>query len=331
MLDGVRQSAVGTPQIAYSRAGSMIYVSAGSAERQDALVWVGRDGEEEQATAAGAAFSTPRLAPDGRRVAVALDGGAPGGNLAEIWMYDLMRATRSRLTFDGGSSFPLWAPDGRRLAYGSSRNGPYDVYVKTLGGAAPDVRHQTGREINNPLSWSPDGRFLATVSVNPTTANDIWVFPVDEASASRPFLQTPFREGAPTFSHDGHWIAYVSEQSGRSEIYMRPFPDPGEEWTISTDGGTEPLWARKAGLLFYRQGDGMMVVDITTTPAVAVGKPRRLFEKRYNRSVGFWANYDVTPDGQRLLMVKNSTSDAPTRINVVLNWLDELTRLVPPK
>ena len=123
----------------------------------------------------------------------------------------------------------------------------------------------------------------------------------------------------------------MSEQSGRSEIYMRPFPGPGEEWTISTDGGTEPLWARKAGLLFYRQGDGMMVVDITTTPAVAVGKPRRLFEKRYNRSVGFWPNYDVTPDGQRLLMVKNSTSDAPTRINVVLNWLDELTRLVPPK
>jgi dipeptidyl aminopeptidase/acylaminoacyl peptidase len=225
----------------------------------------------------------------------------------------------------------LWAPDGLRFAFSSSRDGPFDLYVKTLDDQTPEVRHRTGRAINYPLSWSPDSRFLALVSVNPATANDIWVYPVDQPSGARPFLQTPFREGAPTFSPDGRWIAYASEQSGRSEIYMRPFPGPGEEWTISTDGGTEPVWAKKAGLLFYRRGNAMMVVDITTAPGVAVGKPRRLFEKPYNRSVGFWPDYDVTADGQRLLMVQSSALEAPTRMNVVLHWFDELKQRVPLK
>jgi Tol biopolymer transport system component len=274
----------------------------------------------------------PRLSPDNRRVSVSLGAGsAPGGNASDIWIYDLMRATRSRLTFDGNSAFPLWAPDGLRLAYSSSREGPFDLYVKTLGDQVSEVRHSTGRGINYPLSWSPDGRVLAVVSVNPATANDIWVFPVDQSSGSRPFLQTPFREGAPTFSSAGRWIAYASEQSGRSEIYMRPYPGPGEEWTISTDGGTEPLWARKAGLLFYRHGNAMMVVDIATAPAVSVGKPRQLFEKPYSRSVGFWPNYDVTADGQRLLMVQSRTLEASTRINIVLNWFDELKQRVAAK
>jgi serine/threonine-protein kinase len=332
VLDGVRQSAVGTPQIDYSMTGSMVYVPAGSVERQDTLVWLDHGGGQAETTASGAAFSMPRLSPDNRRVAVALGAGnAPGGSASDIWVYDLMRATRSRLTFDGNSSFPLWAPDGLRFAFSSSRDGPFDLYVKTLDDQTPEVRHRTGRAINYPLSWSPDSRFLALVSVNPATANDIWVYPVDQPSGARPFLQTPFREGAPTFSPDGRWIAYASEQSGRSEIYMRPFPGPGEEWTISTDGGTEPVWAKKAGLLFYRRGNAMMVVDITTAPGVAVGKPRRLFEKPYNRSVGFWPDYDVTADGQRLLMVQSSALEAPTRMNVVLHWFDELKQRVPLK
>jgi hypothetical protein len=111
---------------------------------------------------------------------------------------------------------------------------------------------------------------------------------------------------------------------------MKPYPGPGEEMTISTGGGNEPMWAR-SGELFYRQGDAMMVVDITTTPTVSVGKPRLLFEKRYNRSNSFWPNYDVTPDGQRFLMVSDGSQEAPTRINIVLNWFEELKRLVPPR
>jgi hypothetical protein len=112
---------------------------------------------------------------------------------------------------------------------------------------------------------------------------------------------------------------------------MSPFPGPGEEVTISSDGGSEPIWVRKTGELFYRQDDAMMVVSITTTPTVLVGKPRRLFERAYIRSNAFWPNYDVSPDGQRVLMVKGTGLEAPSRINVVLNWAEELKRLVATK
>jgi Tol biopolymer transport system component len=244
-------------------------------------------------------------------------------------VFDLTRESRSRLTFDGLSTFPLWSPDGSRLAYSSGRGGPYQLHLKTFSGAGSDEEIPTDRGVNYPLSWSADGRFVATVSVDPASANDVWVLPVDDPSKWRPFVQTRFGEGAPSFSPDGRWIAYASEQSGRSEIYMRPFPGPGEEVTISTDGGSEPMWARRTGELFYRRGDAMMVVDITTTPMLSVSKPRRLFERPYNRTNGFWPNYDVSPDGQRLLMVKGSMPEAPKQINVVLNWTEELKRLVP--
>jgi serine/threonine-protein kinase len=187
----------------------------------------------------------------------------------------------------------------------------------------------TNRGTNHPFSWSPDGRFLATVSVDPATLNDIWVLPVDDPSQWRPFVNSANGEGGPTFSPDERWIAYASDKSGRPEIYMRPYPGPGQEVTISTGGGNEPIWVHKTGELFYRRGDTVMVVDITTSPTVSVGKPRVVVERPYIRSGAFWQNYSVSPDGQRLLMIKATGREALTRIHVVLNWTEELKRLVP--
>src|SRR4029453_17926518 len=124
-------------------------------------------------------------------------------------------------------------------------------------------------------------------------------------ASSRCCSTRDFARGAPTFSSDGRWIAYVSDKSGRNEIYVRPVQGAGEEWTISTDGGPEPVWARYAPLLFYRHDDAMMVVDVVITPTVSAGKPRRLFEKRFHRGDAFWPNYDVTSDGRRLLMIND--------------------------
>jgi eukaryotic-like serine/threonine-protein kinase len=163
--------------------------------------------------------------------------------------------------------------------------------------------------------------------VSPTTANDIMVIDRQDKTEARPFLKTQFGEGAPMFSPDGRWIAYVSNKSGRNVVYMRPFPGPGEEWTISTEGGIEPVWARNTGELFYRQGAAMMSVDVKTGPTLMVGKPRRVFEGHYATSGALYANYDVTPDGKRLLMVKGSVQEAPAQITV-LNWLEEVKRLV---
>jgi Tol biopolymer transport system component len=179
------------------------------------------------------------------------------------------------------------------------------------------------------MSWSSDGSELAVVTIGQTTGQDIGVVDRRKPGQPRAFLNTKFREGAPTFSPDGRWIAYVSDKSGRNEVYMRPFQESGEEWTISTDGGNEPVWARNAALLFYRHDDAMMVVDVVTAPTVSAGKPRRLFEKRYQRSQAFWPNYDVTADGKRFLMIKRAEQTAPTHINVVLNWGEELKQRVP--
>jgi Tol biopolymer transport system component len=331
-LQGVGMTYDSRAQIAYSQAGSVAYLPASGKEGPDTLVWVDRSGVEEPTAVSAGAIRVPRVAPDLRRVAVALYSRAPGpgGNQSDVWVYDMTRNAPSRVTFGGASQFSVWSPDGTRLAYNSRPNDRDEIHVKVLGDSGADTRLPTNQDTNFPFSWSPDGRFIAGVSVN-TTGNHVWVYGVDDPSASRAFAQSPVREGAPTFSHDGRWIAYVSWKSGCSQVYMSAFPGPGEEWTISTEGGNEPVWARKSGQLFYRHGDAIMAVDITTTPTAVVGKSRMLFERPYNRSDALWPNYDVTPDGQRFLMVKGSPRIPATRINVVTDLSEELKRLVQAK
>ena len=284
-----------------------------------------RTGIEQPAGASGRPYAQPRLAPDGERVVTSLR-----GNTEDLWLIDLTRGTSSRLTAESHASFPVWTPDGQRLTLASAKEGSYSIYWRPLDGSAPDERLLSGNWPNYPFSWSPDGKVLAFVSVNPTTLQDIRVLSLEQKDGSKPFLETQFREGAPAFSPDGKWIAYVSDESGRFEIYVRPFPGPGEKWPISLEGGNEPVWPRNGRELFYRVGDTMMVVDVQTTPTFSAGKPRRLFERAYERSLALWANYDASPDGQRLLMVRQENASAQaTHINVVLNWLEELRQKLP--
>ena len=147
-------------------------------------------------------------------------------------------------------------------------------------------------------SWSPDGRLLTFEEVAPTTGGDSWVLQLSDRKA-RPVLQTPAFEDAPQFSPDGHWIAYASDESGRRDIYVQPYPGPGGKWQISTDGGNEPQWNRNGRELFYRNGDKMMATAVQTKPTLAAAKPNLLFERHYEASAQpFLANYDVSPDGQ---------------------------------
>ncbi len=150
-----------------------------------------------------------------------------------------------------------------------------------------------------------------------------------ENRALRPFLQTRFNERAPMFSSDGHWLAYISDESGQDEIYVQPFPGPGGKWQISTEGGNQPVWARDGRELFYRNGDKMMALAVTTQPTFSAATPRLLFEGRYEPSFRGEANYDVSPDGQRFLMVKSMEQPTPTPLVVVLDWFTDLTRRVP--
>ena len=322
VLTDVRQTENETAQLALSQAGSLAYVPAGGGGRTDTLVWVDSSGAETPTTITSEGFRRPRLSPDLQHVIVRLG----TGNLGDLWVYDLASNRRNRVTFNGASQFPLWEPGGGRMILSSRQDdGSFQIVMKTLDGAAPDTAFVTPRGTNYPLSWSPDGRFVATVSVDPETNSDIWVLTLGASPAWKPFLQTKFREGAPTFSHDGRLIAYVSDQAGRSEIYVRPFPG-GSEVPVSTEGGTEPLFARSASTLFYRHGDEMLAVEIAAGPPITVGMPRVVFKRRYNRGDGVWPDYDVTPDGKRLLTIRPTPQEAPSRVNVVLNWLDDLTR-----
>jgi len=335
VVEGVLQSPVtGAAQYSFSDTGSLIYVPGGLQATQLRLVWVSRNGSEQPLVASARNYMFPRLSPDGRRVAVGIV-----EQDSQLWLYDLSRETLTRFTFEGNyNPVAIWTPDGKRIAFESNKEGPPNLFWQLADGSGGLERLNTSESIQVPMSWSPDGKLLAFMEVTSITGVDIWVLPMDDARAgsaqvrkAQPFLRTPSNEGGPRFSPDGRWLVYMSDDSGSYQIYVQPYPGPGGKWQITTEGGTEPVWNPNGRELFYRSGDKMMVVDIASQPGFSAGKPRMLFEGRYELSPVQNANYDVSPDGQRFLMLKTgeSAGAAPTQINVVLNWFEELKQKVP--
>jgi serine/threonine-protein kinase len=327
VMEGVLQSAVtGAAQYSISGTGSLVYISGGIQSAQERLVWVSRNGAEQPLAAPARAYLGPRVSPDDRRIAVAIE-----EQETQIWQYDLLRDRLTRFTFEGNSNLvPVWTPDGKRIGFISNKEGPQNLFWQLADGSGGSERLTTNDYTQVPHSWSPDGQLLAFVEVSPTTGWDIWVLRVGDRKA-QPFLRTQFNESVPRFSPDGRWIAYISNESGRFEIYVQPYPGAAGKWQISTEGGTEPVWNPNGRELFYRSGNKMMAVDITTQSGFAAGNPRTLFEGRYEPAPITNPNYDVSPDGQRFLMVKPVEREqaVPTQINVVLNWFEELKRRVP--
>jgi Tol biopolymer transport system component/predicted Ser/Thr protein kinase len=327
VLESVLQSTTnGDAQYSISATGTLVYVPGGVQSAQSKLVWVSRNGAEQPLAVPAHAYQSPRLSPDGRRVTVGIQ-----EQEAQVWLYDLSRDTLTRLTFEGnGNVVTSWTPDGKRIAFSSIKEGPQNLFWQLADGSGGLERLTTSEYTQIPMSWSPDGRLLAFIEVNPTTGYDIWMLRLSDRKAL-PFLRTPFNESVPRFSPDGRWLAYISNESGRFEIYMQPYPGPGGKWQISTEGGTEPVWNPNGRELFYRSGNKMMAVDIATQPSFAAGKPRMLFAGQYEPTPFTNPNYDVSPDGQRFLMLKpNEQAEvAPTQINVVLNWFEELKQKVP--
>jgi Tol biopolymer transport system component len=336
VVDGILQSPInGTAQYSFSDAGSLVYVPGGFQSAQRRLVWVGRNGAEQPIGAPPRAYLNPRVSPDGQRAAVTIEEQQDD----QIWLYDLSRDTLTRLTFEGTLNNPaVWTPDGKRIAFSSNKDGSQNIFLQSADGSGDRERLSVAEYTQIPMSWSPDGQVLAFFEVNPSTGYDLWILQMSGAPAptgqvwkAHPFLRTPFNESVPRFSHDGRWLAYISNESGRYEVYVQPYPGPGGKWQISTEGGTEPVWNPNGRELFYRSGNKILAVDIITQPGFSVGKPRMLFEGPYQPAPLTAPNYDVSPDGQRFLMLKpvESAEAAPTQINVVLNWFEELKQKVP--
>jgi serine/threonine-protein kinase len=320
ILDQIRISFNTSAQASFSGTGTLAYVPGRSDDRK--LIWVDRNGRIEPLPAPPRAYSTPRLSPDGQRVATWTITG-------DILIYDLSRGTLTRAAPEGTSSWPIWTPDGKRLIYRAAREGTRNLFWRAADGTGTEERLTTGANPQSPGSWSPDGRVLAFRDSNPTTDNDVWLLQLD-GRAAQPFLQASFSEHLPMFSRDGRWLAYQSNESGRSEIYVRPFPGPGPRSQVSTEGGTEPVWNPSGRELFYRNGDKLMAVDVATQPAFSASTPRLLFEGDYLVDLGNVPGYDVSLDGQRFLMAIPTAPASDTQIHVVLNWFEELKRRVPP-
>jgi serine/threonine-protein kinase len=327
MVEGILQSPVtGAAEYSFSGTGSLVYVVGGVQATQRKLVWVNRNGAEQPLAAPTRPYIYPRLSPNGRQVAVAIE-----GRETHLSLYDLSRETLTRFTFDGdANAYPAWTPDGKWIAFRSNKEGQGNLFWQLADGSGGLERLTTSEYSHYPMSWSPGGQTLAFSELNPITGFDLWVLRLGDRKA-QPFLRTRFNESAPRFSPDGRWLAYASDESGRQEIYVQPYPGPAGKWQISTEGGREPVWNPTGRELFYRSGDKMMAVDIATQFSFVAGKARALFEGGYEPTVFTAPNYDVSPDGQRFLMLKpaEQAQAAPTQINVVLNWFEELKRRVP--
>ena len=246
-------------------------------------------------------------------------------------MYDMTRTIATKLTSeDGSNQIPIWTPDGKRLAYRATRSGTRNIFWRMADGTGTEERLTTGDGNESPSSWSPDGQVLAFTDLSPVRGNHLMILRLRDHK-QQPFIQTSFNEGMPQFSPDGRWLAYNSNESGRDEVYVQPFPGPGGKIQISIGGGNNPRWNRNGRELFYRNGTKVFVVSVVMHPSFSASKPTLLFDGPYvTGSGGAFFTYDVSPDGQHFLMIKASEQPQPaTQINVFLNWFEELKQKVP--
>lgn len=319
-----------------SENGSLVYVPPSGQEEHRTLVWVDREGNEEAVAASPRAYESPRISPDGRRVALHVQDMDPEN--VDLIVYDLERDTPSRVTTDPGHS-PVWSPDGGRVLFQSG-----NIYSKAADATGPTARLTTSGHLQWPYTWSADGQTLVvgTAPGREVVNRDIEViFTISPRADNRvePLLRTEFVEMHPDVSPNGRWIAYSSNESGRSEVYVRPFPNVDDgRWPVSRDGGWSPVWAPGGRELFFRSAEvgDMMVVEVETDPTFSAGIPRRLFSAASYLRDGFSRTrpWDVADDG-RFLMIKEGAAageqggEPRPDIVYVQDWHQELLERVP--
>jgi Tol biopolymer transport system component len=330
VVDGVYTSL--TTGLAYfdiSDAGTLAYVPKGETNTGNALVLVDRAGSVTRILEKGSHYLNPHFSPSGRRVAVS-ERTEP--NRPDIWILDLESGTRTRLTSTRDVEQAVWTPDGERITFIAARQGSTSIYWKRVDGSGEEEPLLNRSDHAQIGSWTADGKRLAFMALNPDTGlGDLWV--LSEESEASPVAVTPFDEQEPSFSPDGRFIAFASDESGRDEIYVQLYGISGGKRPISKNGGREPVWSRDGSEIFYRQNGALMVVAVESGEELAFEQPQILFEDRFlspfmNPSVGE-TTYDVSPDGRSFVMIQRSAEAKRNKIHVVLNWFEELSRLVP--
>jgi Tol biopolymer transport system component len=319
----VSATLVGAKVFSVSANGVLAFRTGGAGASR--LAWFDRAGKPIGPLGPPGVYATPKLSPDQKRLAV--ERVDPQTATPDLWLFDLVRTSSSRFTFDRESeAFPVWSPDGTRVAFASSREGPLNIYQKSSGGGAEEPLLKAG-ENNYPTDWSPDGRFLLYA----TMKGDLWVLPLFGDRKPFPFSQTPFSKNWARFSPDGRWVAYQSNASGQNEVYVQPFREgtgagSAATFQVSTNGGTDPQWRRDGKELFYMAPDRtLMAVDVKLGSTFEAGSPKPLFQTQavvtpLVFTVSTPSSYTVSADGRRFLVNTLAEETAPTPIRVVLNW-----------
>ena len=339
LLEDVAGSAVaGGGQFEFSQTGTLVYLAGKAASQAWPVVWLDRSGKTQPLMATPGTYYNPRFSSDGQRLT--LVAGADKGN--DLFVYDLQRHTMMRLTFGAQVRAPVWAANGKHIAFGSYSAGGYSLSLIRSDAAGQAERLlESHNSVVVPWSLSPDGRRLAYHEISPETGFDIWTLPLDMNDPDHPkpgkpelFLRTPATELVPAFSPNGRWIAYRSDESGTNEIYVRPFPDGSRgKWQISTGGGLFAIWSNDGRELFYETLDNrIMVVDYTVNgDSFGFGKPRLWCDKQIFYP-GF-LNLDLAPDGKRFAVFPmpedQGGEKGSARLTFLLNFFDELKRRLP--
>jgi eukaryotic-like serine/threonine-protein kinase len=321
-----------TPQYAVSDSGTLVYIPATGATAQRTLVWVDQNGKVEPLESPLDHYVGPRISPDGTQVALSVAG--------DIRIWDLIHKFLRRLTFEGANAYPLWTPDGKRIFFWSFREGKYDTYWKSANGTGKDEFlgvNILGRSVV-PDSWADHGNTLVFTGWHAGYRGGIGMLSMEGDRKPKFLLDEKYHEFHPRISPDGRWMAYTSNEKGREEVYVRPFPDvkEGGRWQISTGGGDSPLWSKDGREIFYRSGNAVIAVSVKTSPTLIQEASRTLFQGTYvtttNHPGGDFATWDINLVSGKFLMMKESSAGGGARkINVVLNWTEELKQRVPVK
>jgi Tol biopolymer transport system component len=335
----VMASSTGGAQYSLANSGTFVSVLGESRASSLAVYWMDRAGKFQPLRSVPGDYVNPRISPDGKQLSLnVFEGGS-----ADVWVYDWSRDTMTRLTFDPGNDIAQsWTPNGQRLTFASNRNGAQNLYWQRADGAGEAQRLTESKNTQFAYSWTPDGKTLAFHETDPATNNDLWVLPMegDEKSGWKPgkpkvFLKTPFNEGTPIFSPDGRWLAYQSNESGRNEVYVRPFPGGEGKWLVSNGGGHQVRWSRNAKELFYVRPEDhkIMVASYRVVGGSFQADKPVLCSPGQLADIGGRPNYDVAPDGKRFAVLRfpegKEDAEKNDKFVLILNVFEELRRRVP--
>ena len=306
----------GSAAFTVSENGVLAY-SAGGAGGIRELVWADRQGKQSKPVGPPAVYNNFRLAPDQKTIL--FDQGDPQSSNLDIWVLDAVRGVTSRLTFDPATeNLAMWSPDGLRILFPSNRSGSFDLYIKAATGAGPEeLLIKLGTPTGWGADWSRDGRFILYQIPGAKTGQDLWIAPQSGDKKAFPYLQTQFNEQDGAFSPDGRWIAYVSDESGRDEVYVQAFPASGGKWQVSSGGGTEAAWRKDGSELFFMAADrNLMAVPVKLGATFEAGLAKPLFPLPVSAGKH---SYAIASDGQHFLTAR-LVGETTTPITVVLNW-----------